>query len=134
MTAQAAPKVLSGVAPYLSLDAKAAADVYKAAFAAEEVNRMSAPDGKIMHIHLYINGASVMLSDPFPEHGFPLMTPQAFTLHLQVDDADAWFNRAVEAGCTVQMPLADMFWGDRYGSVIDPFGVTWSMGSPLDKG
>ncbi len=128
------PKVLSGVAPYLNLDAKAAAELYKAAFAAEEVNRMADASGKVMHIHLYINGASVMLSDPFPEHGFPLKTPQAFSLHLQVDDADAWYERALKAGCTVQMPIADMFWGDRYGSLTDPFGVVWSMGSPIDKG
>ena len=122
-------KVLSGVAPYLMVsDAAAAADFYKKAFAAQEVARMAAGDGpKLIHVHLYINGASVMLSDPFPEQGFPAVTPQGFTLHLAVDDADLWFNRAVEAGATVGMPLADMFWGDRYGQLKDPFGVTWAM-------
>ena len=122
-------KVLSGVAPYLMVsDAAAAADFYKKAFAAQEVARMAAGDGpKLIHVHLYINGASVMLSDPFPEQGFPAVTPQGFTLHLAVDDADLWFNRAVEAGATVGMPLADMFWGDRYGQLKDPFGVVWAF-------
>jgi uncharacterized glyoxalase superfamily protein PhnB len=83
--------------------------------------------GRTMHIHLYINGGSVMLSDPYPEHGHPLQAPQAFTLHLQVDDVDAWWERAVQAGAEVRLPLQLMFWGDRYGQLSDPFGVTWSL-------
>jgi len=135
-TAPAQPKVLSGVAPYLHLsDAAGAAAFYKSAFAAEEVARMAAGGGpKLLHVHLYINGASVMLSDAFPEHGAPLETPGGFTLHLQVDDADAWWDRAIKAGCTVKLPIADMFWGDRYGMLKDPFGVGWSIGAPLKKG
>ena len=69
-----------------------------------------------------------MLSDPFPEHGYPLKTPQAFTLHLQVGDIQAWWDRAVAAGAEVTLPLHDAFWGDRYGQLRDPFGVSWAMG------
>jgi PhnB protein len=125
-------RVLSGVAAYLHLsDADAAAAFYKTAFAAEEVARKYAEGSrKLLHVHLYINGASVMLSDAFPEWGSPLQAPQGFTLHLQVDDADVWFNRAIEAGGAVAMPIQDMFWGDRYGQIKDPFGVVWSVGAP----
>ena len=72
-----------------------------------------------------------MLSDEFPEYHAPSPPPAAVMLHLQVPDADAAFARAVEAGATVTMPLADMFWGDRYGQVRDPFGHGWSIGAPL---
>lgn len=125
------PAVLGGVAPYLALDgAIRASDFYKRAFAAEEIGRHP-PDesGRTMHVHLYVNGGSLMLCDPYPEHGYPLQTPQAFTLHLQVEDADQWWNRAVAAGCQIEMPLQLMFWGDRYGLLRDPFGVRWSIGA-----
>ncbi len=68
-----------------------------------------------------------MLNDPMPEHGYPLQPPQGYTLTLIVDDIDTWFSRAVEAGATVAVPVATMFWGDRYGQVIDPFGIRWAM-------
>ena len=80
-----------------------------------------------MHIHLLINGNSLMLSDFYPEHGYPFEKPAAFTLHLQVDDVDAWFERAVAAGCTVSLPVQLMFWGDRYGQLKDPYGFSWSI-------
>ena len=84
--------------------------------------------------HLVVNGASLMLNDDFPEYrGMPSDPPGAFTLHLQVDDADAWFDRAVEAGAEVLKTLADMFWGDRYGQVVDPFGFTWSIACPMKR-
>ena len=86
-------------------------------------------DGRLLNAQLYINDGSVMLMDPMPERGYPAAPPQAFNLHLQVDDADAWFARAVDAGCEVLMPVALMFWGDRYGMAKDPFGVTWGFGS-----
>jgi len=89
--------------------------------------------GRTMHIHLHINGGSVMLSDPYPEHGHPLQPPQAFTLHLQVNDVDAWWGRAVAAGAEVKIPLQLMFWGDRYGQLCDPFGVTWSLAATPQK-
>jgi uncharacterized glyoxalase superfamily protein PhnB len=84
-----------------------------------------------MHLHLRINGGSFLLMDFFPDHGHPKKEPAAFNLHLQVDDADAWFKRAVDAGAEVVMQPQDMFWGDRYAQVKDPWGVIWAMGSPI---
>lgn len=126
------PEVLGGVVPYLCVqDASAAAEFYKAAFNAVEVARKPADDGeRMLHIHLYINGGSLMLSDPFPEHGCGFKDQQGYTLHLQVDDVDAWWSRAVEAGAEIVMPLQLMFWGDRYGQLKDAFGVSWSMAMP----
>ena len=110
-------------------DSVAAAQFYKRIFAATEVNRHPADgSGPILHLHLYINGASVMLMDPMPQHGYPLVAPQAFTLHLQVDDAQAWWDRATAADVEITMPLAVQFWGDRHGQFRDPFGVHWSIG------
>ena len=125
------PQVLGGVAPYLTVSgADAAAAFYKQALGADEVFRHPGDEhGRTMHIHLVINGGSVMLSDPFPEYGHALTAPQAFNLHLQVDDIDAWWTRAVAAGAEIVMPLALQFWGDRYGQIRDPFGVIWAMGS-----
>jgi PhnB protein len=126
----------SGLTPHLSIrDGRAAEaiDFYKAAFGAEEQMRMPADDGKrLMHAHLTLNGGSLMLADDFPEYsGHAAGAPEGVTLHLQVTDADAVFNRAVEAGAQVKMPLADMFWGDRYGQLADPFGHRWSIGAPV---
>jgi PhnB protein len=125
--------VLGGVVPYLAVGgAVEAAEFYKRAFGAEEVARQPVDEkGRTLHIHLYINGGSVMLCDPYPEHGHPLQTPQAFTLHLQIDDVDKWWRRAVDAGAEIQLPLQDMFWGARYGQVRDRFGVTWSISTPV---
>jgi PhnB protein len=110
-------------------------DFYKAAFAAEEaMPPHMADDGeRIMHAHLRINGGSIMLNDDFPEYHGGAGKPGAVTLHLQVDDADRWFERATAAGANVTMPLADQFWGDRYGQVKDPFGHSWSIGAPSRK-
>jgi uncharacterized glyoxalase superfamily protein PhnB len=107
------------------------AEFYQRAFAAEIV-ASHPPDqqGRTMHIHLRVNGGSLMLSDAFPEHGHALQAPQAFTLHLQVDDVDAWWQRAVAAGAQIVLPLQVMFWGDRYGQLRDPAGVLWSLGGP----
>jgi PhnB protein len=109
-----------------------AAEFYKRAFGAEELMRTAAKDGKrVMHCHLKINGADVMMSDEFPEYGASLGEgPNGVTLHLQVNDADEWWQRALDAGATVVMPIAEQFWGDRYGQVRDPFGHTWSIGGP----
>jgi PhnB protein len=125
------PPVLGGVAPYLTLgDASAAAAFYERAFGATTVGQMP-PDasGRTMHIHLHINGGSVMLSDAYPEYGHPLRPAQGFNLHLQVEDVDAWWSRAVAAGAEVVLPLQLMFWGDRYGQLRDPFGVIWALGA-----
>ena len=108
-----------------------AADFYKRAFGAAEAYRHPLDDkGRTMHIHRYINGGSVMLSDFDPEHGHPEKAPQAFNLGLAVKDVDAWWKRAVDAGCEIAMPLEKQFWGDRYGQVRDPFGVTWALFAP----
>ena len=125
-----------GVTPHLGIrDGKAAEaiDFYKAAFGAQEMMRMPADDGKrLMHAHLKINGASLMLADEFPEYGgASAAAPEGVTLHLQVSDADALWNQALAAGATPLMELADQFWGDRYGQLRDPFGHRWSIGAPV---
>ncbi|MGH7108048.1 MAG: VOC family protein, partial [Acetobacteraceae bacterium] len=86
--------------------------------------------GRTMHVHLYINGGSLMLTDPYPEHASGFKPHQGYSLHLQVDDVEAWWRRAVAAGLEIVMPLQVMFWGDRWGQLRDPFGVVWSMGAP----
>ncbi|MBC7987681.1 MAG: VOC family protein [Sphingomonadaceae bacterium] len=128
-----------GVTPHLTIGDKRAGeaiDFYKRAFGAEEaMPAHMADDGeRIMHAHLRINGGSVMLNDDFPEYGGAAGAPAAVTLHLQVDDADRWFERATGAGAEVSMPIDDMFWGDRYGQVKDPFGHSWSIGAPVKQG
>jgi PhnB protein len=75
-----------------------------------------------------------MLNDDFPEHGGPASPPGSLTLHLQVPDADAAWNKALAAGATERFPLADQFWGDRYGQIEDPFGFRWSIGAPVKQG
>ena len=125
--------------PYLTVsDAAAAIEFYKKALGAEEVVRHPAPDGKrLMHAHLKVLGMDLMLSDDFPEH-MGSRTPQTFggspvTLHLHTDDVDTLWKNAVAAGAKVTMPLADQFWGDRYGQFTDPFGHSWSAGQTVKK-
>ena len=126
---QANPAPKGSLVPYLMLkDAAGASAFYQRAFGAEEVARMPAADGvKLIHVHLYLNGHSLMLNDPMPESGYPYVAPGGYTLTLMVDDIDSWFKRAVDAGATVAMPVETMFWGDRYGQVVDPFGVRWAL-------
>lgn len=125
-------EVKGGVTPYFQVDgAMRAAEFYRHAFGAHLAYAMPADEqGRTMHVHLHINGSSVMLSDPFPEHGCGLEKPQGFNLMLQVHDIDAWWQRAVDAGATVVMPIADMFWGARYGQLRDPFGILWALNEP----
>ena len=127
----------SGLTPHLAIGAGQAAkavDFYKRAFGAEELMRHAADDGRLMHAHLKVNGHSLMLHDHFPEHhgGQELPLPAGVVIHLQVSDPDAWWNRAIEAGASVVMELADQFWGDRYGQIRDPFGHVWSIGAPSE--
>lgn len=126
------PEVKGGLVPYLEIDgASKAADFYIKAFGAQEAFRYPVDDkGRTMHIHLYVNGSSLMLSDFFAEHGHAVTKPQAFNLTLQVKEIDKWWQRAVDAGAEIVLPLQDMFWGARYGQLKDPFGVTWSMNEP----
>ena len=82
--------------------------------------------------HLLINDAHVLLNYDYPEYtGGPAGVPTGVTIHLEVDDADRWWNRAVEAGATVRVPLDNQFWGARYGQIVDPFGHIWSIGGPM---
>jgi PhnB protein len=126
-----------GITPHITIRDRRAADAidwYKKAFAAEELMRHPTDDGRLMHAHLKINGGSLMLHDDFPEHmGGPANPPASFVLHLQVDDADAAWKRAVDAGAQVRFELADQFWGDRYGQLTDPFGFIWSIGAPVKQ-
>ncbi|HYD27735.1 VOC family protein [Brevundimonas sp.] len=125
-----------GVAPHLTIPSRggqAAIEFYQRAFGAEVLRTMPAEDGeRLMHAHLRINGGSVMMHDEFPEmNGEQDIVPKGVVLHLQVDDADEWWNRAILAGGVPVYPLADQFWGDRYGQLKDPFGHSWSIGSPI---
>ena len=111
-------------------------DFYKRAFGAEEMRRAPGPDGKtIMHAEIRIGDSPVFLNDEFPEMGAfsPLDSKGTpVTLHLAVEDADKQFQQALSAGAEVVMPLADQFWGDRYGIVKDPSGHQWSIGSHME--
>jgi len=121
-------------------NASAAIDFYKTAFGAVELARHLAPNtNKIMHASLAINGGVLLLNDDFcSTMGGKSQTPEALggcpvTLHLQVDDADAAWAKALAAGAEVKVPLADQFWGDRYGQVRDPFGFYWSIAQTVKK-
>ena len=123
------------VTPHLCCrNAVEAVDFYSKAFGAEVQHVMKGPDGKLMHASLSIRGAAIMLCDEFLEHGAtsPLaLNGSAVVLHLHVPDCDAVFQRAVDAGCEVRMPLQDMFWGDRYGVLRDPYGHKWSVSTTV---
>jgi PhnB protein len=111
-----------------------AIEFYKKAFAAHPVMVSQLPDGRVMHATLAFGEATVFLCDEFCEHGS--RSPEALggtpiVIHLGVDNCDAWFERAVAAGCTVTMPLQDQFWGDRYGAVADPYGHRWSIATHI---
>lgn len=110
-----------------------AIEFYKKAFGAEEAMMMHSPDGRIMHASLRMGRGLVFVVDDFPEYcGGKSENPKALggtpvTIHRFVPDVDAAIQRAADAGATVVMPAADMFWGDRYGVVQDPFGHKWSL-------
>ena len=133
--AQVPQEIRPGAVPYLTVEgASRASEFYQRAFGAEEVYRHPVDEqGRTMHVHLYVNGGSLMLSDAYPEHGHPYVPAQGFNLHLQVDDVEPCWRRAVAAGCEVVTPLEDMFWGDRYGQLRDPFGVLWALAAPAEQ-
>jgi PhnB protein len=129
------PTPKGGLVAYVTVNgAIKASEFYQKAFGAE-VAATIPPDekGRTMHVHLYVNGSSLMLSDAYPEQGHPLREPASFSLTLMVQDVDVWYERALKAGCTSTMPPADMFWGDRYAALKDPFGVDWAMNGPARK-
>ncbi|HSB95144.1 MAG TPA: VOC family protein [Spongiibacteraceae bacterium] len=116
-------------------DANKAIDFYRAAFDATEKFRLVEPSGRIGHAELDFNGKTLMLSDEFPEygmHGPNAGNSGAVTLHLHVDDADAVLQQAVAAGAKLEMAAQDHFYGERSGSVIDPFGHRWSIGHSIE--
>lgn len=130
------PQGFHSVTPYMTLnDAARAIDFYKRAFGAQEVMRMEAPNGKIGHAEIKIGDSVIMLGDEMP--GSLSRSPQSLGantggIFIYVDNADAVFNQAVAAGAQVEMALADMFWGDRYGRLKDPFGHSWSVATHIE--
>lgn len=123
------------VTPHLVCEGAAdAIEFYKKAFDAVEQMRLPGENGRLMHAAISIGESTIMLADDFPEYGG--FGPKALkgspvTLHLMVPDVDQAFQQAVDAGATVRMPPADMFWGDRYGQVVDPFGHHWSLATHI---
>jgi PhnB protein len=123
------------VTPFLSLkDASKAIQFYQHAFGAKEIEKHHAPDGKVMHAVLKIGNSLIMLADEFPQSNCGISSPHSLKgssamFHLYVEDVDAAFEKALKAGAKVKMPVADMFWGDRYGQLEDPFGHLWSLGT-----
>jgi PhnB protein len=134
VTAKCVPEGFHTVTPYMTVrNAARAIEFYKQAFGAvEKGGVMKSPDGKVAHAELQIGDSILMLGDEFPQMG--ALSPQStggagMGLHIYVEDVDSAFDRAVKAGATVEMPVADMFWGDRYGKLADPFGHKWSIGT-----
>lgn len=122
-----------GVTAYINVDgARKAIDFYKTAFGTIERETMPAENSdRLMHAQVDINGTPIFISDYFPDYGFPPVASQGFNLHIHVDDAQAWWDRAVGAGCIISQPLKQEFWGDIYGQLKDPFGVTWAIGQSV---
>ena len=130
-SAKPVPDGYHNVTPYLVIKGAAAAiDFYKKAFGATELMRMPQPDGRVGHAELKFGDSHVMLADEFPE--IDAVSPKTLGnspvgLLLYVDDVDATFAKAVGLGATINKPLADQFYGDRNGTVIDPFGHKWTI-------
>ncbi len=125
-----------GLIPHLCVKGGSAAiEFYTAGLGAVELSRMPSEDGRIMHAALLIGESMLFLSDDMPDFcggvSHAPSGPSPVTLHLCVEDVDAAMAQAVAAGATVTMPAADMFWGDRYGQLVDPFGHAWSFTHPL---
>lgn len=127
---------MKGLIPHLVVKGAAKAiEYYTAALGAVELARMPTGDGRLLHAALKVGDATLFLCDDFPEHCGGVSRapsgPSPVTLHLCVPDCDAALAQAQGAGATVTMPAEDMFWGDRYGQVVDPFGHAWSYSTPL---
>jgi len=123
------------LSPYLVVDgAEKAIEFYKKVFGAEVVDISKGPDGKVMNAQIKIGNSMMMLNDEFPDYGAvgPLkLGGSPVTIHVSVEDVDSIWNKAVAAGVEITMPLADQFWGDRYGSFKDPFGHKWSVSTHI---
>ncbi len=129
------PDGMHTVTPHLvCAGAAKAIEFYKKAFNAVELGKVPEPGGKLLHALIRIGDSPVMLVDEFPDHhslGPKSLKGSSVTIHLYVQDVEAVFNQAVAAGATVTMPVADMFWGDRYGLLEDPFGHHWSIATHI---
>ena len=128
---KAIPEGMHTITPHIVVrDAARAAEWYAAALGAEEQSRIPVPGGKLMSVELWFGDSAVMVADEFPEMG--VLSPQSVggtstVLNLYVEDVDALWERAVEAGAEVLRPLEDTFWGDRHGQITDPFGHRWGL-------
>jgi PhnB protein len=136
MAAKPIPDGYHALTPYLIVeDASKAIEFYKRAFGAKERGTMPAPDGRVAHAELEIGDSVLMISDPFEE---ATITPPnklggtSGALFMYVEDADAVIEQAAEAGATVTQPPEDMFWGDRFGKVTDPFGHEWQIATHIE--
>jgi PhnB protein len=132
---RAIPEGYHSISPSLACkDAARAIEFYKSVFGATEIMRMPGPEGKIMHAEMRIGDSIIFLSDEFPgmaQAPTPGVTPSTY-LFLYTEDVDSVFNRAVSMGSKVTMPLGNMFWGDRYGKVMDPFGHHWGVAQHVE--
>ena len=129
------PSCMRSITPHLiCAGASDAIEFYKKAFGAQEMMRLPGPDGRLMHAAVRIGDSMLMLVDEMPEWG--ALGPKALkgspvTIHLMVDNVDEVYARAIAAGASAKMPVADMFWGDRYGQGVDPFGHVWSIATHM---
>ncbi len=125
------PKEFHTVTPYLAINGAAEAiEWYKKAFGAKELDRQGGPEGKLMHARIQIGDSIIMLSDVFEgamHKDARELGATSVTLHIYSKGVDALWKKAVEAGARVDMQLDDMFWGERYGQLTDPFGHSWSL-------
>jgi PhnB protein len=128
---KAIPEGMHTVTPHLICAGAAdAIDFYKKAFNAVETARLPGPNGKLMYGSIQIGDSTIMLADEFPEHGSfgpKSLKGSSVLIHIYVDNADAFAANAAAAGATITMPVTEMFWGDRYGQLEDPFGHLWSV-------
>ena len=124
-------RVMQGVIPYLMVDgADKAIAFYEKAFGAKDLGTMRSEDGKhVMHSQLEINGGALMLSDAAIMGEKHTVSP-SYMMQLVTREGDKWWKRAVDAGCTVDAPFAMQFWGDRWGKLRDPMGITWALLEP----
>jgi PhnB protein len=136
MATKPIPEGYHTVSPYLAVDdAARAIDYYTQAFGAKEIVRMDAPGGKIGHAELEVGDSRIMLADPFPQSSArppKELGGTSASIFMYVEDVDAVVKRAVDAGATVTMEVADQFWGDRFGAITDPFGHVWSIGTHVE--
>jgi PhnB protein len=130
------PEGYHSITPYLIIsNAAEAIEFYKKAFGAEEIFRMAGPDGKIGHAEIKIGNSIIMLGDECPEMSYrsvQTMGGSPVGLLIYLEDVDTAFQRAVDAGAKISRPLKDQFYGDRMGSVSDPFGFEWSLGTHIE--